>query len=123
MIAAVKSSEESGNMFSGLSLVQNSDVGNHLPLSASSVQMATDMSIISKFPTVPTAPIIIESVNNSNNAVRKEEVVSFSSEIAVADIAAKSFTNVPVVKDVKKKPANFSTLYAAEVYSFALLCK
>ena len=114
MLAVQKSSDSSQeSMFSGLNVNQNIDV-----------------SLLSSFPAVPTAPVVLENKSikqqeltppNSGAILsnQKEESYSLSTSFASAPtLESQVVPSAPVtttVTESKKKAANFSALYAAEV--------
>ena len=113
MLAVQKSSDSSQeSMFSGLNVNQNIDV-----------------SLLSSFPAVPTAPVVLENKSikqqeltppNSGAILnQKEESFSLSTSFASAPtFESQVVPSAPVtttVTESKKKAANFSALYAAEV--------
>lgn len=117
MLAVQKSTESQESMFTGLNVTQN-----------------VDLSLISSFPVVPTAPVVLESTgtqkeltpqtNSVATLTQNEESSSSVRPISTTLISAPSFesqiapsapVSVTSVTESRKKAVNFSALYAAEV--------
>lgn len=99
MIAEQKpsSSLSTDSMFSGLSVIADTSIP----------KMSTDHSMISSFPTVPTAPILQTSTEQL-----KIEPSSSATALSVPIVESNNTISQP---PQAKKKSNFSSLYAAEV--------
>lgn len=109
-------------MFTGLNVTQNIDI-----------------SLLSSFPVVPTAPVVLDSTQNelltsqtnSSGATITQIEESSAPPISATLISAPTFESqvtpsAPVssvsasVTEIRKKAVNFSALYAAEVNKISI---
>ena len=107
-----KPSESQESMFTGLNVTHNIDI-----------------SLLSSFPVVPTAPVVLDSTQNEltpQTATFTQIEESSAPPISATFISAPTFESqvapsAPVssvsanVTESRKKAVNFSALYAAEV--------
>ena len=117
-----KPSESQESMFTGLNVTQNIDI-----------------SLLSSFPVVPTAPVVLDSTQNelltsqtnSSGATITQIEESSAPPISATLISAPTFESqvtpsAPVssvsasVTEIRKKAVNFSALYAAEVNKISI---